>query len=275
MRVSFQGERGAFSEEAALAHFGIDVEFDACRGFRDVFDHVENGYSDHGIAPAENSIEGTVSQTYDLLLSKNLRIVGETVHPIHHCLLALPGVGLKDVSTVYSHPQALAQCQHYLERLGAQSVATYDTAGSAKLISEQRLSRAGAIAGSRAAEMYGLVFLARDIQDFPQNLTRFFVLGMTEANPSGKDKTSIVFGVKHEPGTLFRAIRQFADRKLNLTKIESRPVKGKPWEYHFYVDFEGHRHDEVVSQALKALEKVTTYIKVLGSYPQFQDPTRR
>jgi chorismate mutase/prephenate dehydratase len=239
-----------------------------------VFENVESGQSDHGIVPAENSIEGTVSQTYDLLLTGNLTIVGETVYPIRHCLLALPGVDAKDVSTVYSHPQALAQCHNYLEKLGVQIVGTYDTAGSAKLIAEQKLRTAAAIAGAVAAEIYGLEVLARDIQDFPENLTRFFVLGIAQSKRSGRDKTSIVFGVKHEPGTLFRAIREFADRKLNLTKIESRPVKGKPWEYHFYVDFEGHRDDEVVKQALKALEKATTYIKVLGSYPQLPDQTK-
>lgn len=268
MKVAFQGERGAYSEEAALAYFGPSVEFDPCRSLREVFERVENRRADDAIVPAENSLEGTVSQTYDLLLTKNLQIVGETVYPIRHCLLVLPGVTLKSVSAVHSHPQALAQCQEYLERLGVQSIATYDTAGSAKLISEQGLTKVAAIAGSRAAEIYQLEILARDIQDLPENLTRFFILGTTQTSPSGRDKTSVVFAVKHEPGTLFQAIKQFADRKLNLTKIESRPIKGKPWEYHFYVDFEGHRDDRVVAQALKAIEHVTTNLRVLGSYPQ-------
>jgi prephenate dehydratase len=266
--IVFQGERGAYSEEAAIEHFGEGVDFKSCRTLRDVFEEVGHQRSQLGIVPVENSIEGTITQTYDLLLGTDLKIVGETVHLIRHSLLALPGVKLSDITVVYSHPQALAQCQNYLERLGLETIAWYDTAGAAKTIRERGLTNAAAIAGVRAAQIYDLRILATGIQDYPENFTRFFVIGIASPKPTDHDKTSMVFGVRHEPGMLFSALKEFADRRLNLTKIESRPIKGKPWEYYFYVDFEGHQNSDDVKELRAALETVTTYLKILGSYPQ-------
>ena len=268
LTISFQGERGAYSEEAAIERFGEFVDFNSRRTLREVFDDVDHRRSNVGVVPAENSIEGTITQTYDLLLATELKIVAETVHLIRHSLLALPGVNLSDLKAVYSHPQAIAQCQSYLERLRLETIAWYDTAGAAKMVREHRLENAGAIAGTRAAHIYDLRVLATDIQDYTENFTRFFVIGTETPDPTSHDKTSVIFGVKHEPGTLFKALSVFADGRLNLTKIESRPIKGKPWEYYFYVDFEGHQDSKHVKEVLAALETRTTYLKVIGSYPQ-------
>lgn len=273
MRVSFQGEHGAYSEEAAIAYFNTDAEFDPCRSLREVFDKVADGRSDNGVVPAENSIEGIVTQTYDLLFTTNIKIAAEVIHRIRHCLVALPNVTLSNLEVIYSHPQALAQCQNFLEKTGIRSIAANDTAGSAKMIREKSLNTAAAVASFRAARVYDLNILASDIQDFPENLTRFFILSKDASEPTGNDKTSIVFGVRHEPGLLVRALKEFADRGLNLTKIESRPVKSRPWEYHFYLDFEGHQRDSNVRETLAALEKATSYLKILGSYP-YQAATR-
>jgi chorismate mutase/prephenate dehydratase len=218
--------------------------------------------------PAENSLEGTVNQTYDLLLQSPLKISGEIKIKISHCLLALPGTKLKDITRIYSHPQALAQCQTLLETLRVTAEPAYDTAGSAKRIREETIRNAAAIASERAASLYGLEIIRRDIEDDAENYTRFFVVGKNDVAPTGKDKTSIVFGTKHTPGSLHKALNELAVRRINLTKIESRPIRGTPWAYHFFVDFEGHRIEQTCSEALQALEKSTTFLKILGSYPR-------
>jgi chorismate mutase/prephenate dehydratase len=187
---------------------------------------------------------------------------------VSHCLLGLPGTKLNDIQTVYSHPQALAQCSAFLEAIGVTAEPAYDTAGSAKLVKEKNLRGAAAIASERAASLYGLDVLQRGIEDFPGNFTRFLVVGKNEATRTGTDKTSIVFGTKHVPGSLQKALSELSARGINLTKIESRPIRGRPWEYHFFVDFEGHRSDDACSEALEALERSTTFLKVLGSYPR-------
>jgi chorismate mutase/prephenate dehydratase len=265
--IAFQGEKGAYSEEAALKHFGENTRTKPYRSLSQVFESVEGKIVDFGLVPAENSIEGSVNQTYDLLLDSPLKICGEVKIRISHCLLALPGVGQKDLKVVYSHPQALAQCAHFLEALQVETEPTYDTAGSAKMIRERQLHGAGAIASERAAEAYDLAILQRNIEDYTENFTRFFVIGLGDAPATGENKTSIVFGTTHTPGSLHKALNELASRKINLTKIESRPVRTTPWEYHFFVDFAGHRTDHECAEALEALKKSTTFLKVLGSYP--------
>lgn len=264
--IAFQGEHGAYSEQAAMVHFGGQTKTEPCRTLKQVFKLVEDRIVECGVVPAENSLEGSVNQTYDLLLESELKLCGEVKIKIEHCLLALPGTKPDDLKVVYSHPQALAQCSVFLEGLNVVTEPTYDTAGSAKMIRERHLTQAGAIASERAAEIYGLTVLGRNIEDFPENFTRFFVIAWEDSQPTGKDKTSVVFGTKHIPGSLHKGLGELALRGINMTKIESRPIRTSPWEYHFFVDFEGHRTNIACAEALEALKKSTTFLKILGSY---------
>ncbi len=268
MQVAFQGEKGAYSESAVYAFFGQSVGVKPCRDLSSVFDSVEKGETEFGVVPIENSIEGSVNQTYDLFLTHDLKVCGETILKIAHCLISNTKTSLDSIKVVYSHPQALAQCRNFLEHLGCDLVPTYDTAGSVKMIKEKKLKNAGAVASERAAELYGMKIIAKEIADNPANYTRFFVLSKSDSQITGRDKTSIIFSTKHVPGFLYDALGEFAKRNINLTKIESRPTKQQPWEYNFYLDFEGHRNEERCSEALKALEKRTIFMKVLGSYPK-------
>jgi chorismate mutase/prephenate dehydratase len=266
--VAFQGEYGAYSEQAVRAHFRNPTETQPYRTIKQVFETVERGIVQYGVVPAENSLEGSINQTYDCLLDTNLRICGEVEIRVAHCLLGLPGTNLNQLRVVYSHPQALAQCSAFLEELGAITEPTYDTAGSAKLVRDRRMRDAAAIASEDAGALYGLEIIKREIEDFPQNFTRFFVIGKNQPPRTGRDKTSIVFATHHVPGSLSAALAELAVRSINLTKIESRPIKRTPWEYHFFVDFEGHESDSTCSSALNALEKHATSLKILGSYPR-------
>lgn len=268
MKVAFQGERGAYSESAVYQFFGSETQVKPYREFKDVFDSVEKQETQHGVVPMENSIEGSINQNYDLFLKYDLKVCGEVIIKIQHYLIANPGTALADIKAVYSHPQALAQCRQFLIELGRELIPTYDTAGSVKMIKEKGLKNAAAVASERAAKIYDMQILAKDIADNPENYTRFFVLSKGDATPTGKDKTSIIFGAKHAPGALYHALGEFAKREINLTKIESRPTKQTPWEYNFYLDFEGHRNEKLCAQTLKALEKYASFIKVLGSYPK-------
>ena len=268
MKVSFQGERGAYSESAVYAFFGADTEVKSCKDFKDVFESVAKQETPYGVVPVENSLEGSINQNYDLFLKFDLKVCGEVIVKIDHCLIANPGTALADIKTVYSHPQALAQCRTFLEELGRELIPTYDTAGSVKMLKEKGLKNAAAVASERAAKLYGMHILARDIADNIENYTRFFVLSKEDAAATGKDKTSIIFSAVHAPGSLYNALGEFAKRDINLTKIESRPTKQTPWEYNFYLDFEGHRTEKRCAEALKALEKYTAFIKILGSYPK-------
>ena len=175
---------------------------------------------------------------------------------------------MDSIKKVYSHPQALGQCQAFLKHLGCELIPTYDTAGSVKMIKEKGIIDGGAIASTRAAEIYGMKIIAKEIEDNPNNFTRFFVLAKQDSPPSGNDKTSVVFSVKHRPGALYQLLKEFSARKINLTKIESRPTRQKPWEYNFYLDFEGHREDKLSEEALQSLDDVSIFVKVLGSYPK-------
>jgi chorismate mutase / prephenate dehydratase len=266
--VVFQGEPGAYSESAVYQFFGSKVRAKPCRDFRDVFEAVKLGEVAAGAVPVENSLEGSINQNYDLFFNYDLKVCGEVIVRIAHCLIVNPGTVMSQIKAVYSHPQALAQCHSYLEKAKWEIVPAYDTAGSVKIIKEQKLTSAAAIASERAAEIYGMQILARDIADNKENYTRFFVLSQQDSAPTGKDKTSIIFSAKHEPGSLYNALGEFAKRKINLTRIESRPTKKTAWEYNFYLDFEGHRTEQKCAEALKALEKYAIFVKILGSYPK-------
>jgi chorismate mutase/prephenate dehydratase len=272
VKVAFQGERGAYSESAVYTFFGDETEVKPCRDLTEVFESVDKQEVPVGVVPVENSLEGSVNQTYDLFLTHNLKVSGEIIIRISHCLIANPSTSLEAVKTVYSHPQALAQCRSFLERLGSDLIPTYDTAGSVKMLKEKGLKDAAAVASEKAAEIYGMKILAREIEDTPTNYTRFFVISKNDAPITGKDKTSIIFAASHTPGALYHALGEFAKRDINLAKIESRPTKQKAWEYNFYLDFEGHRTEENCTVALKALEKYATFIKILGSYPKAEQP---
>lgn len=272
MRVAFQGEPGAYSEEAVVRLFG-EVETVPCATLSDAFAAVTEGRVDRAVVPVENSQAGSINETYDLLLAHRLVIQGELDLRVSHCLMALPGQSLAGIRRVYSHPQALAQCDAFLRRLGVEVVATYDTAGSAKMIREQQLAGAAAIASRRAAQIYHLEILAEGIETNPANLTRFLVLGTEAAPRAARSKTSVVFALQNRPGTLHRALGALATRQINLTKIESRPGRTRPWEYLFYVDFDGHVEDPPVREALQELASHTTFLRVLGSYPWSPPPS--
>jgi chorismate mutase/prephenate dehydratase len=268
LKVAFQGERGAYSESAVYTYFGDQAEVKPCRDLTEVFESVDKQEVPVGVVPVENSLEGSVNQTYDLFLTHNLKVSGEVIIRISHCLIANPSTSLEAVKTVYSHPQALAQCRSFLERLGSDLIPTYDTAGSVKILKEKGLKNAAAVASEKAAEIYGMKILAREIEDTPTNYTRFFVISKNDSPLTGKDKTSIIFAATHTPGSLYHALGEFAKRNINLTKIESRPTKQKAWEYNFYLDFEGHRTEENCAAALNSLEKNGAFLKILGSYPK-------
>jgi chorismate mutase / prephenate dehydratase len=264
--VAFQGEPGAYSETAVFQFFGANTQVKPCKDFTDVFDSICIGETKFGVVPIENSLEGSINQNYDLFLKYDLKVCGEVIVKIEHCLIVNPGTTLADIKVVFSHPQALAQCRSFLEEFGRELIPAYDTAGSVKMIKEKGLRNAAAIASERAANIYGMHILAKDIADNPENYTRFFVLSTDDAAATGKDKTSIIFSAKHEPGSLYHALGEFAKRSINLTKIESRPTKRTAWEYNFYLDFEGHRTEPKCVEALKALEKYAIFVKLLGSY---------
>ena len=268
--VAFQGEPGAFSEQAALDFFGRSVSTCPCESFDDVFRAVVEEQTRFGIVPVENSSEGSISRVYDLFLEHDVRVCGETALRIVHCLIAAPGVTLGDIRQVYSHPQALGQCRTFLSHLDCELIPAYDTAGSVKMLGELGASGVASVASARAAELYGMNIVASGIEDNPNNYTRFFILSKRDMAPSGADKTSIVFSLKHDsgPGTLYEALRVFAERGVNLTKIESRPTRQKPWEYNFYLDFEGHSQEPHFAEALEGLLKHCVFIRVLGSYPK-------
>lgn len=268
MKVTYQGEPGAYSEMAVYKFFGRKVEPISCKDFGEVFESVKTTAVPHGVVPIENSIEGSVNQNYDLFLTYDLKVCGEVAVKLAHVLIGNSQTKFESIETVYSHPQALAQCRKYLEKHKWEIIPAYDTAGAVKTIKEKNLTTAAAIASEKAADLYSMKILARDISDNPTNYTRFLVLAQEDAAPTGDDKTSIIFSAKHAPGTLYNALGEFASRNINLTRIESRPTKTTAWQYNFYLDFEGHRTEKRCTEALQALEKYATFVKILGSYPR-------
>jgi prephenate dehydratase len=263
--VTFQGERGAYSEMAALQYFP-NAKVLPKKTFQDVFDSLENGEANYAVVPIENSIEGSVNETYDLLLKAKITVSGEIYQRIRHCLIVNKGITTGRIVVAYSHPQAIAQCRNYLQLKKIESIPTYDTAGAVKMIKEKIIMNAAAIASRRAAEIYDMDILEEGIEDRKINFTRFLVLSKTKTKPTGHDRTSIIFSVKHLPGALFSILKEFASRQINLTRIESRPTKETLWEYNFYVDFEGHYEDETIKKALQSIKDKSIYFKILGSY---------
>lgn len=274
-KVAFQGERGAFSEDAARQLLGSNIETVPCRTFEEMFEAVTTSAADAAVAPIENSLAGSVHKNYDLLMEHDLTIIGETNVRIVHHLIACRGVALGDVRRVHSHPVALAQCEKFLRANRQIEVApAYDTAGSVKMIVERNLPEDAAIAGATAASVYGAEIIVESIEDNARNYTRFLLLTRPERAAlieplarSKERKTSIVFRVANQAGALFRSIAVFALRDIDLTKIESRPIEGRPWEYSFYVDLIGDQHEARVERALANLAELAESVRVLGSYP--------
>jgi prephenate dehydratase len=267
MKIAFQGEPGAYSEQAVFNYFG-DVETLPCESFDRVFDSVVSDSCNAGLIPIENSLAGSIHQNYDLLLRHDLHITGEYLLRVQHCLIALPDVAKAEIQKVISHPQALGQCAAYLRGLGVQTESVYDTAGSVKMLKESGERTTAAIASRRAAEIYGMQILEEGIEDNAENYTRFLVISKTGRKPEGEAKTSIVFTLSNQPGALFKALSVFALRDIDLTKIESRPLQGKPWEYLFYIDFVGASHEDTARKALDHLGEYALMLRVLGSYPR-------
>lgn len=271
-RIAFQGEPGAFSEEGARQLLGANVETVPCAWFDGVFKALRAGEVTGAIVPIENTLHGSIHENYDHLQNNELPIVAETNVRIVHNLIAMPGVRFSKVKRVYSHPVALAQCLKFFEaHPEIERMPFYDTAGSVKMLMEQKVEDAAAIASSLAAPAYGAHILKRSIEDDRANFTRFFLLrpAGAETPEAGKIgwKTSIVFTTKNTPGSLFRTLSALALRDLSLTKIESRPFRGRPWEYLFYVDFLGHIREARVENALRHIAEQADLVRVLGCYP--------
>ena len=275
MRIAYQGEPGAYSEAAAL-RFKASADLLPRESFEAVFAAVAEGAATHGILPIENSIGGTIHRNYDLLLQHELPIVGEVTLPIVHNLLALEGTTREQLRRVYSHPQGLAQCEQFLRTLDqVELVPTYDTAGSAKMIQDGQLRDTGAIASARAAEVFQLSILEAGVQDFAANTTRFLLIGRDAAPLETANKTTIVFTVSNDAGALFKALSVFALRDIDLTKLESRPIPDRPFEYLFYADLSATREDLPCARALMHLAEFCPLLRTLGSYPRWQEPDKR
>jgi prephenate dehydratase len=273
--ASFQGERGAFSEEAARRLLGEKVQVRPCQRFEELFQRLEKKEVTAAVVPIENTLAGSVHENYDHLLNYDFQIVSETGVRIVHNLIAPPGIPFKRVRRVYSHPVALNQClRFFAENPQIERIPFYDTAGSVKMIMEEGLKDAAGIASSIAAEIYGGRILRRSIEDDRQNFTRFFLLRRrgwkAKSEPAAPQgwKTTLVFTLRNIPGTLFRAMSAFSLRDINLAKIESRPLRGKPWEYLFYLDFMGHADDDRTRCALRHLSELADFMRILGSYPR-------
>ena len=267
LKVAFQGETGAYSEQAARAFFNTNIEVSPQPTFKKMFEALHNDEVDYVVAPIENSLAGSVHENYDLLLEYKLPIIGEIVLHISHHLMVYPGVKKDDIRRVISHPQALGQCRHYLDNWENLIIEPgYDTAGCAKMVREKKLLDTAAIASKQAAGDYNLDIIASAIQSNQKNYTRFLILAKEQGQSLPGGKTSIVFATKDIPGALFKSLAVFALREINLFKIESRPLHGSPFNYHFYLDFEGNATEEAQANALNHLQEITAFLQVLGSY---------
>jgi prephenate dehydratase len=268
MTVAFQGELGAYSQRAVRALFE-DASPVPMHSLRKVFEAVDIGAVDFGAVPLENSHAGSINDTYDLLVRHGVQIVAETIVRISHCLLAPKGTGIEDVRAVYSHSQALDQCEEFLDPLEVKCIAVHDTAGAARLVAESQEEGAAAIASAEAGELYGLEVLAADIEDRADNSTKFVVISRGATTRFGTpEKTSIVFATADVPGALYKCLREFADRHVNLSKLESRPSRAKAWQYYFYLDFDVPARDPSAQEAMQALSAHTAFMRLLGSYPK-------
>jgi prephenate dehydratase len=265
--IAFQGEHGAFSEEALLMGLSGETNRIPCRTFAEIFLAVSTGRAEAGLLPVENSTTGSIHTSYDLLLENELHIIGEFILPVRHCAMLAPGVEVETVRQVISHPQALEQCSRWIASQNWEPVPVYDTAGAARLLAQEKRPDRAAIASETAARLYGLNVIARSIQDVQANYTRFLLLSKQSAPIDKPAKTSLIFATRHKPGALHSCLDELAKRGINLSKIESRPDRKKPWHYLFYLDFEGDAAEPKVVEALEALATHTDFLRMLGSYP--------
>ncbi|MCE9625885.1 MAG: prephenate dehydratase [Deltaproteobacteria bacterium] len=267
LKVAYLGPEGTYTHLAAIRKFGIATKFEPQTTPRDVFEEVVNSRVDYGIVPIENSTEGVVSHTLDLFMEFTLTICGEIQMEINHNLLSKEEE-LEKIRKVYAHPQGLAQCRHWLEEhLPKAKLYPVDSNSKGAVIAAKEKG-AAAIASDYAAKLYGLNILRKHIEDYPNNFTRFLVIGKRPTTPTGNDKTSVMFSTRDEPGVLFRLLRPLADHKINLTKIESRPLKKRAWEYIFFIDVDGHQKTPEIQEVLGQMEKECSFFQILGSYPQ-------
>jgi prephenate dehydratase len=267
MKVAFQGEQGAYSEMACYDFFGPEVSTLPLHRLEDVFQAVRDGLAEMGIVPIENAYAGTVTKTYDLLMAHDLFIVGETYQDIVHCLLSIPGTRLEHIRRVYSHPQALEQCETFLSELRLEGIPFHDTAGAARMVKERGSAEEGALAHEACAQLYGLQVLKKSVETTNQNITRFVIVSRRHLKVTQGVKTSLVFATRHIPAALYKCLGGFATNGVNLTKLESRPHKTEKLGYLFYLDLEGHPDDPNVNEALRELHFFAAFVKMLGSYP--------
>jgi prephenate dehydratase len=270
-RIAFQGERGAFSEEAAIKLLGEKITLVPRLTFEAAFRAIFEGLADYLLAPIENSLAGSVHRSFDLLVDSNLNIIAEEIIPIAHNLIGPPGSRFDEVRVVESHPVALAQCeQFFVEHPRLKRIATEDTAGSVRAVVLAGDVHRAAIAGRRAAEIYGGTILREHLEDNAENYTRFWLLSPSQTEPEDADKLSLFFQLDHRPGALLHALEPFARRNINLMKIESRPVHGRPWQYRFYLDLQTARSNPEAAAALEELDKQVVELRILGSYKAAQ-----
>jgi prephenate dehydratase len=265
--VAFQGIHGAYSEQAIRQHFGEEVDVKPYRSFSELFFAIQAKDVTYGLLPVENALAGAVHQAYELLMDYDLRIQAEVILHVHHNLLATKGTKVEDIKCVRSHPQALAQCERFLKRYNLEGVPAYDTAGAAWELSMNPEPATAAIASQLAGQLYDLEVILPNIEDVEFNFTRFFLLGHEDPPRGDYNKTSLVFATRNQPAALYECLGEFATKGLNLTKIESRPRRNRPWEPVFYLDFEGHWQDPVCQEVLALLLQKASFVKMFGSYP--------
>jgi chorismate mutase/prephenate dehydratase len=265
-RVVFQGAEGAYSQAAMMRYFGDEVDSFNVDTFRDAMLAIDEGSADFAVLPIENSSAGIVSEIYDLLVEFENYIVGEQIIEIEHCLMAVPGTKMEDITTVYSHPQSLMQSAHYLLEKGWQQISMKNNAFAAKKVSDEKDMTHAAIAGEAAAKAYGLEILERGVNDIKGNSTRFIVVTNQKVFAKNASKISLCFEIDHESGALYHALSHLMYNGLNMTKVESRPLAGRNWEYRFFLDFEGNLTDSAVKNALRGLREETRNMKILGNY---------
>ena len=265
-RVVFQGAEGAYSQAAMVQYFGDEVNSFHVDTFRDAMLAIDEGSADFAVLPIENSSAGIVSEIYDLLVEFENYIVGEQIIPIQHCLLASPGTKKEDIKTVYSHAQSLMQSSHYLQEAGWQQISMKNNAFAAKKVADEKNPTQAAIASEYAAKVYGLDILEKGVNDLKDNSTRFIIVTNQKVFAKEAQKISLCFEVNHESGALYHALSHLIYNSLNMTKIESRPLTGRNWEYRFFLDFEGNLEDSAVKNALRGLREETRNMKILGNY---------
>lgn len=270
--VAFHGVEGAHSQSAVFHFFGPDTPTFGCNSLQDIFEAVKSGRADLGILPVENALTGSHPRAYELLMDYDLRIQAEVILRIQHTLMALPGTKMADLKRVRSTPQSLSQCENFIQRNKLMQTPSFDTASSARDLAQMPEPDLGVIANRLAAKIYGLEILQEEIEDASFNYTRFFILGNQDAPRAQRSKTSLIFSARHLPGSLFHCLGEFAERGINLTKIESRPRRNKPWQYLFYLDFEGHWQEPKAEAALLGLLRQAGFVKMLGSYPMATTP---